>query len=101
MLYNTQEEKLSYLVTLIAYIAGNYEGGTDEVYESYEFEHLKNAICDYTGASGIHIKDKETPYIDHQSIPSMCSGYLIDFYDHDEIVNFVFNKDIGLHTTCD
>jgi hypothetical protein len=100
-LYTSQEDKLSYLVTLIAYIAGNYDGGTNEVYNSYEFERLSEAICEYSGASGIHIKDKETPYIDHQSIPGICSGCIIDFYDSDDVINFVFNKDISLHTTCD
>lgn len=101
MMYKTQEEKLSYLVTLIAYIAGNYDGGTDEVYDSYEFERLRDIICEYSGASGIHIRDKEEPEIDHQSIPGIYHDNIVDFYDKDAVINFVFNKYIWLHTTCD
>lgn len=97
-IYDSQHEKLSYLMTCLCYIFG-YD--IDNIYESYDFKMIEDAICSYTGAKGIKIiGDENDAYIDHQSIP--YDGIeIINIYDDDEIINFVFNKYISLKTDSD
>ena len=97
-IYDDQESKLSYLVTLIYYASGlEYES----VYNNDYFEMLQEAICKYTGAEGIKILCKKEPYIDHQSVPDYGDINIINMYDDDAIIDFVFNKYIALKTDCD
>lgn len=96
-IYSSQYEKLQYLITCLYYLHNSVE----EIYDSYEFERICNAVCAYTGALGIKIVDDESrAYIDHQSIPYE-SIEIINTYDYDEIKNFIFNKYISLKTDCD
>ena len=97
-IYDTQEEKLSYLMTCLSYLV-NYET-LEDFYESYEFKMVEKYICDYAGASGIVIEGIHEPELDSQSIPY---GYIeiINIYDEDAAVNFVFNKYISLKTESD
>ena len=53
--YTSQYDKLSYLITCLYYLSG-YE--VDDIYEKWEFENIKKAICEYTGATGIKILGK-------------------------------------------
>lgn len=95
-LFETQYKKLSYLITCCYYIASN----SDSVIDTYEFRLIQDAIKKYTNCNGIIIDNKNEPYIDHQSIP--YDGIkLINVYDEDAIINFVFNKYIRLQTTSD
>ena len=48
----------------------------------------------------IKILGKVEPYIDHQSIPSYDIE-IINTYDKDAVINFVFNKNVSLKTDCD
>lgn len=98
--YKSQEEKLSYLITCLAYMSNNF-GNVEGVYNNYLFDILDAAICEYTGASGIEILGYADPDIDHQSVPYDSSDVVINLWDKDEIVNFVFNKYISLKTDCD
>ncbi len=95
-LFTSQYEKLSYLITCCYYLA-NYE---DSVTDTYEFRRIEDALKDYTGCAGIIIDNQCEPYIDHQSIP-YDSIEIINVYNRDEIINFVFNKYISLKTTSD
>lgn len=95
-LYNSQYDKLSYLMTLLSYMHHDL----DSIYESYDFDLIKNAVCKHTGAKGIKILNKEEPYIDHQSVPYYDID-IINIYDENQIINFVFNKNIILKTDCD
>ena len=97
--FTSQEAKLSYLITNCYYLA-RY-GDLDEVYESYAFQRIQEAICKYTGCKGIKILAEDEPYIDHQSIPEYGEIELVNIYDDDAIINFVFNKYITLKTDCD
>lgn len=95
-LFATQYEKLSYLITCCYYIASDEDGVSD----TYEFGLIQEAITKYTNCNGIIIDNKNKPYIDHQSIP--YDGIdIINIYDEDAIINFVFNKYIRLQTTSD
>lgn len=96
-LYTSQYDKLQYLITCLYYTSG-YD--PDSIAESYDFEEIQEAICGYTGAKGINILGKNEPYIDHQSVP-YGSIEIVNIYDKEAIVNFVFNRFISLKTDCD
>lgn len=92
-IYNTQYEKLQYLLSFIGY--ENYY--LEDFYNSYCFQNVRDAVCEYAKAKDIVIVGNKEPYIDHQSADT-C---VIDLYDKDEIINFVFNEYIALKTDCD
>lgn len=95
-LYSSQYDKLSYLITCLYYLNGTI----DDIYDSWNFRHIKDAVCKYAGAKGIKILEHPDPYIDHQSVPE---GWIeiIDIYDEDAVINFVFNKYVSLKTDSD
>lgn len=96
-IYDTQYEKLSYLVTLCYYCVGVY-GKTKDC---YQFKCIEEAITEYTDCNGIIIDELEEPAIDHQSIPWDGDITFINVYDEDAVIDFVFNKYVALKTTCD
>lgn len=112
--YDTQEEKLAYLITSMYYISGL---DVDRIKETYGYEYLEEAICEYTGAKGIEIivpkcydEDESGFYdyycgeefgIDHQEQPEGTWDMIVDIFDKDAVVNFVFNKYVALNTRCD
>ena len=96
-IYSSQYDKLSYLITCLYYLAG-YD--VDNIYDNLKFSYLEDAICKYTGATGIKIINKNEPYIDHQSIP-YYDIELVNVYDEEAVINFVFNKFISLKTDSD
>jgi len=98
--YDTQEEKLSYLVTCCYYLSHGWD--KESLYENWTFREIQEAICEYTGAKGIRIVGDDEPEIDHQSQPD--DGWdlnVVDGYDHEQVVSFVFNKYVSLKTDCD
>lgn len=97
-IYDTQAEKLSYLLTCIYYVSGAFD--VEGVYDDYYFRILEEYICEYTGAKGIKILGETEPYIDHQSIPDYGID-IVNIYDEDAVLNFIFNKNISLKTDCD
>ena len=96
-LYTSQYDKLSYLITCLYYLSG-WE--IEDIYNKWEFEIIKKAVCNYTGAVGIKILGKKEPDIDHQSQPYGCIE-IINSYDEEAVIDFVFNKYISLKTDCD
>ena len=98
-IYNTQYEKLQYLLSFIAYSRGLYESPSDleDLYETYDFNDVCDTICEYTGAKGIVIIGDTDAYIDHQSMDD-C---VIDYWYTDQVLNFIFNKYVSLETRCD
>lgn len=95
--YTSQYDKLSYLITCLYYLSGH---GIDGIYDRWEFRKIQDAVCKYAGATGIKILGEQEPEIDHQSQP--YSGIeIIDIYDREAIINFVFNKYVSLKTDCD
>jgi hypothetical protein len=96
-IYDSQYDKLSYLITCLYYLSG-YE--IDSIYDKWEFEKIEEAICSYTGATGIKILGQVEPYIDHQSVPDYDIE-IINVFDEDAVINFVFNKNIALRTDSD
>lgn len=94
--YKRQSEKLSYLLTCVYYLADCDAGN---IYSHFEFDKIQRAICSYTGARAIEIDNSEG-YIDHQSVP-YDEISIIDTNHQNEIINYVFNKDVWLETDCD
>lgn len=96
-IYTSQYDKLSYLITCLYYLSG-WE--VEDIYDKWEFKEIQDAICKYTGAKGIKILGEQEPEIDHQSQP--YDGIeIINVYDEDAVINFVFNKYVSLKTDCD
>lgn len=90
----TQEEKLSYLVTNCYYLGGWDEDITAE--DNYHFRHIEEAVCDYTGATGIRITRKNKDWgIDHQIQPEYELP-LVEEWDMSSIQSFIFNKYVGI-----
>lgn len=111
-IYNSQEEKLSYLMTQCLYTYCQYAGTwVDEIddddikafYENYEFECVQDAIIAYVpDCTGIVIeKPYSAAYIDHQSVPELSSDFICCIYSEQDVQKFVFNKYVSLKTDCD
>ena len=91
-----QETKLSYLATECYYL-GRWD---DQIEDNYTWKYIVEAICDYTGARGIRVLKNVQPEINHQEIPEY-NLHFCNAYDEDSIVNFVFNKYVGINFTHD
>lgn len=91
--YDSQEDKLAYMLTCCAYNVGE----DDRIYDHWLFEEVEKIIKEYCHCDGLEIDFSSRAYLDHQSIPE----YDFDlFYPEPEnIKNFIFNKNIRL-TTC-
>lgn len=96
-LYTEQIDKLSYLMTCIYYM---YCQDCVDMVEQREFQLIEKTLCKYSGAAGIEVVSVNNAYLDHQSIP-YGSLEIINVWDEDEILNFVFNKNVMLRTGCD
>lgn len=94
----TQEEKLSYLITCMYYVEPAIVRGYD--YCS-GYGYVKDVICEYADAEGIVITNVDDAYIDHQSAPDYADDIIVDIYDKDAIINFVFNKYVTLKMSRD
>lgn len=94
--YNDQDMKLSYLLTTLYYLEG-YD--LERMIESWDFRELEDALIEYTGCAGLEVADYGDPYIDHQSVPYY--GDTIVPWRKQDMLNFIFNKDIVLHSEYD
>ena len=94
--FNDQYEKLSYLLTL-CYFASGMGTYCNDLRDFSDFKELEEAICEYTGAKGIKIRGAVEPTINHQTLPEYNWIDFINVWDHDAVINFVFNKDISLN----
>lgn len=89
----TQYEKLSYLMTCMYYICPNIPDKNSRV---YFYEQVKEVICEYADAEDIILTNIDNAYIDHQSVPYDTDDLIINIYDEESIVDFIFNKYITL-----
>ena len=99
--YEKQPDKLSYLLTCIAYNCGAYDGDTDRLYDDYYFQDLADVISEYTGAVGLEVPDGETGYIDHQSVPEWSGECDLFTLTKENMKNFIFDDNVILRTDCD
>lgn len=85
----TQDEKLSYLMTCMHYIYPNISDKNSHV---YLYEQVKEVICEYANAEDIMLTNIDNAYIDHQSVPYDTDDLIINIYDEESIIDFIFNK---------
>ena len=108
--FTTQSEKLSYLVTCIWYIAGCPDD-MDDMYSTCAWDKLEDAVRKYIPeCRGVRMNidnlirdyfDESAPYIDHQSIPDSDWDMIIDMYDEDAVIDFIWNDCVGLKCSRD
>ena len=103
--YSDQESKLSYLLSQCYYLSGLPEedkfGKFDYGVSDYYYESIVDAVINYDHrAKGIEIIGLE-PEIDHQSIPYDGDMNLVDYWDEENVQQFIFNKYISLKTDSD
>ncbi len=84
-----QNSKLSYLMTCMYYI---YPDISDKNSRVYPYESIKNVICKYANADDIILTNIDDAYIDHQSVPYDTGDLIINIYDENSIIDFIFNK---------
>lgn len=105
--YRSQDELLSYLVTMISEITDhkvwctrNIKEEIEAIQQTAEFKRVSDAISAYTGAEGL-ILDESEGYIDHQSGTDRYST-LDKFLDKcgTSIIEFVFGDNV-VHTDND
>lgn len=89
----TQNEKLSYLMTCMYYV---YPDISDKNSRVYPYEGIKKVICKYAKADDIILTNIDDAYIDHQSAPYDRDDLIINIYDEDSIIDFIFNKYITI-----
>ena len=109
--FTTQQEKLSYLATAIWYITGHWDSDLTDMYESYSWGLLEDAVKEYLPeCKGVRVvwnnkidlyDDEKAPYIDHQSVPNYDSDCIIDLYDKDAVIDFIWNDYVGLKCSRD
>lgn len=103
----TQEEKLSYLCTMIAMTEGAKCKQPDQLYKTAGFRQINSVIKDHCKCNGVIIDDMGTydraykriawnGYIDHQSYEDYTT--LNDFLQHYnvDILNVLFNNKITI-----
>lgn len=107
--FPNQKDKLSYLLTCVAYLTGCGNGWADysNFYEDYRFKYIEEAVRHYyeetTGkydCLGIKVDNLEKAEIDHQSIPEYDVPF-VNVWNEKSIQEFIFNSYISLKTDCD
>lgn len=122
--YKTQEEKLRYICTWM-YIY--YGCDLKKLKDGYEWGEFIEKFCQYVNdhmnpkqrnhrCEGIKItrikteytddygRDSVSSFLDHQSQPYGSydtDGFILDFYDSNMLVNFIFNPYMWLRTESD
>ncbi len=86
---DTQESKLSYLITQIAY--KNCGWNWRDLEEDYEYKTVKEFVCDYTGAKDIKIDYSTEPGINHQAQWGDYTDEFVDTCDRDSVISFIFS----------
>ena len=92
-----QETKLSYLATQCFYL----NHGDENIEEYYIWQNICDAICKYSGASGVELLHKTEPELNHQELPEYGELKFCDPWDKDSIINFIFNRFVGVKMSHD
>lgn len=118
--YKTQKEKLKYVCTWMYIYYGNNK---QAMYDGYEWKKFEEKFCDYVNThmnpkqrnyycNGIKITRIKPEYdygnagdfLDHQSCPYGSydtDNFILDFYNSNILVNFIFNPYMWLQTDSD
>ena len=113
----SQEDKLKYVCTWMYIYNGcrNLNDIDNDWIMSY-WQNFVHAFCNYVNKSNINnnkcigIKvypdngDEVYDYLDHQSVPYGLyddDNCVVDLYNTEQLINFIFNPYMSLHTDCD
>lgn len=115
-IYSSQKEKLSYILTFLwCYLDNDFENN----YKSSYWQDIKEKIINYinTSCPNKHcvdivpvypkkkIKNTDSYYnwigFDHQTYPSHLEDCVVNLYNPQQVLEFIFNKNIGLETNSD
>ena len=91
-----QVTKLSYLATECFYL-NHWDKDLDD---NWQWQHIHDAIQEYTGTKGVKILGKVEPSLNHQVQPEYEPKFC-DPWDYDSVINFVFNKYVGIKMSHD
>lgn len=91
-----QATKLSYIATECYYL----NHWDTHIEDSYAWQNICKAICKYTGAPGVCLLHKTEPELNHQAMPEYELKFC-DYWNEDSIINFVFNKFVGINMSHD
>lgn len=91
-----QATKLSYLATECYYL-NHYD---IHIEDSYVWGDIVDAVCKYTGAKGIKLLHQTEPSLNHQVIPEYDLKFC-NCWVESSVINFVFNKWIGIEMSHD
>lgn len=109
--YFSQEDKLKYIASwLYCYLGEDYE----KFVEEYDWINIEEAVIKYVNAhpnrkqigitaKNIRVVITDKCGFDHQTYPDWCSNCacVVDTWNPDAVINFVFNHNIGLRTESD
>ena len=107
--YFSQEDKLKYIASWIyCYHGEDYENFRD----CYEWMEIEDAVLRYINAHpnrkqigitarGIKVVVTDECGFDHQSYPNGYERCVVETWNPDAVVSFVFNHNIGLRTDSD
>ena len=108
--YKGQREKLTYVVTwMYIYYGCNLE----DLFKGSLWKEFNTSFVDYVGngCKGIWIDktmfdggEMAGDYLDHQSTPYGeydSENCVVNLYDTEQLINFIFNPYLWLHTDCD
>lgn len=91
-----QDMKLSYLATECYYL-NHWDENLDDY---YQWKYICEAVCEYTGAKGVRLLHHVNPSLNHQVIPEYDLKFC-DAYNSDSVINFIFNKYVGIEMSHD
>lgn len=91
-----QATKLSYIATECYYL----NHWDEHIEDSYIWQNVCDAICEYTGARGVKLLHQVEPSINHQAQPEYELKFCSE-YDEDSINGFIFNKYAGIKMSHD
>ena len=91
-----QATKLSYLATECYYL-NHWDIHLDD---NWQWEHICEAIKEYTGAKGVKVLGKVEPNLNHQVQPSYDPKFCNPWYDN-SVISFIFNKYVGIEMSHD
>lgn len=91
-----QATKLSYIATECYYL----NGWDKNIEKYYGWQYVCEAICKFTGAKGVRLLKKTEPELNHQEMPEY-NLHFCNVYDEDSIINFIFNKHVGIEMSHD
>ena len=104
-----QETKLKYVLTCLYCYDG--KPSLDEFWESYNVSDFIDAFVDYTGTRGIVIDSIGVQdeygysdwFFDHQIESGSwdSSDYVVNLYNTEQLIDFIFNPNIGIELNSD